>query len=292
MPLNQATLADGLVDRAHRACEPLHSLCYFAPEVDSELTGAGLRPGRMCYFASRSAAMGPVTAPVTTATFYNFNPTLVARHLPRAWTLATPDRVLSARLTGVDRALRRLLGDEVASAAEVAEAAELARAATEELDPAGRTLYAAHAALDWPDEPHLALWHAITLLREFRGDGHLAALLGAGLGGIEALLTHTATGRGFTVEAARTLRGWSDEQWQAATDRLVEDGTLTGAGTLTEQGQSLRAEVEAATDRMAAAPWLNLGQERTDRLVDLTKALSRIAVGNGAFPPGVFAAPR
>lgn len=292
MALNQAALADGLVARAYRACEPLHSLSYFAPEVDSALIEAGLRPGRMCYFASRSAPMGPVSPAVTAATFYNFNPTLVARHLPRAWTLATPDRILIARLTGVDHALRRLLGDEVTTSTEVAEAAVLARAATEDLDPAGRTLYAAHAGLEWPDQPHLALWHAITLLREFRGDGHLAALLGAGLGGIEALLTHTATGRGFTVEAARTLRGWSDEQWQAATERLVVAGLVTETGTLTAEGHSVRAAVEAATDRMAAAPWSNLGEERTARLMDLTRGLSRIAAGNGAFPPGVFATPR
>ncbi|HEV7194958.1 MAG TPA: hypothetical protein VGN19_03370, partial [Pedococcus sp.] len=203
--------------RMHRALESLHSLVYFAPEVEEELVAAGLRPGRMCYFASRSAPLGAVTAGVTAATFYNFNPELVARHIPRAWTLASPEQVISARLAGVDRAMRRLLGEALGTPA-VAEAAGLARAATVGLDPAGRPLYAGHAGLDWPEAPHLELWHAATLLREFRGDGHLAALLSSGLSGIEAIITHTATGRGFTVESAKLLRGWSDEQWEAAID--------------------------------------------------------------------------
>ncbi len=286
--MRPSTLPDGAIARAHRASEPLHSLVYFAPEADEQFTKAGLRPGRMGYFASRSAAMGPVAPAVTTATFYNFNPALVAKHLPRAWTLATPADVLAARFVVADLALRRLLGAELVDSAELAEAATLAREATVGLDPAGRPLYAAHADLQWPDEPHLVLWHAVTLLREYRGDGHLAALLAADLSGIEAILTHTATGRGFTEQAAKQLRGWSDEQWAAAVDGLRERGLADSAG-LSEAGRALRERIEADTDRMAAAPYTRLGAERTERLTELGKRLARVAVGNGAFPPGVFA---
>ena len=101
----------------------------------------------------------------------------------------------------------------VATSPEVAEAAELTRTAAAACDPAGRPLYAAHADLEWPVEPHLALWFGLTLLREFRGDGHIAATLSAGLTGLEALVTHTATGTGFTEPAAKATRGWSEEQW-------------------------------------------------------------------------------
>ena len=100
----------GVPGRAHRATEPLHAMIYFAPEAEQELTGIGLRPGRMGYFASRSAAMGAVSAGVVTATFYNFHPDLVARHIPRAWTLASPEAVIGARAAAVDKALHRLLG--------------------------------------------------------------------------------------------------------------------------------------------------------------------------------------
>jgi hypothetical protein len=282
-----ASVSTELAGRAHRATESLHALVYFCPEAEPTYTGIGLRPGRMGYFASRSAPMGAVTAGVTTATFYNFNPEIVARSIPRAWTFATPADILAARLTVADRALRRLLGDALGSP-EVAEAGELARAATAELAPEGRPLYAGHAGLPWPDEPHLVLWHAATLLREYRGDGHLMALQSAGLSGIESIVTHTATGRGFLEPTAKLLRGWSDEQWAAAVDRLRARGLMDG-DQLSAAGAALRERVEAETDRLDTAQWQRLGDERTARLIELGKGLSRIVVGNGAFPSGVFA---
>jgi hypothetical protein len=274
--------------RFKSAFDSLHALAYFAPEVDAALTGTGLRPGRMPYFAGRSAAMGAVGPEVVAATFYNFNPEVVARVLPRAWTLATPEQVLAARLDGVDRALTRLLGDHVKSD-EVAEAAELAREAAAGCTGEGRPLYAAHAGLDWPGEPHLVLWHAVTLIREYRGDGHIAALVLNGLSGLEALLTHVATGRGFAVDAAKLTRGWNDEQWAAAGAGLAGRGILDAGGGLTEAGATLRDRVEVATEAAAQGPWERLGAERTARLEELCRGLSRRVVEAGAFPDGVFA---
>jgi hypothetical protein len=283
-----AELPAGVAARANRAIDSLHAMLYFAPEADDELTKVGLRPGRMGYFASRSAAMGPVSAGVTTATFYNFNPTLVARHIPRAWGLASTEDILAARLRAADRALRRLLGDEGVRSPAVTAAAELARAATVGLSPQGRPLYAAHAELSWPDDPHLVLWHAVTLLREYRGDGHVAVLLGSGLSGLDALVTHTATGRGFTVQAAKATRGWSDEEWAGGEERLRAAGLLDDHG-LTADGAQLRESIERATDELAAAPWLRLGPDGTDRLIELGRALSRQLVASGAFSADVFA---
>lgn len=281
-------LANGadLAGKCHRALDTLHSMIYFAPEADETLSGIGLRPGRMTYFASRSAAMGPVGPGVVTATFYNFNSELVARHIPRAWTLASPEQIIAARLEAVDAALRRLLGDGVSSPA-VAEAAELAREASSACTPDGRPLYAAHAELDWPTEPHLVLWHAITLLREFRGDGHIAALITHALDGLSALITHTATGKGFVESAAKATRGWSDEQWSAAVERLRDRRILDDSG-LTEDGVALRAAIEAATDAAAVAPWPHLGEEKSLRLREIGKTLSKQAITNGAFPSSVF----
>lgn len=282
-------LPPGLAGRAHRALDLLHAFMYFVPEADEEMTAVGLRPGRMGYFASRSAPMGPVPAGVTTATFYNFNPEVVARHIPRAWGLASIPDILAARLRVADRALCRMLGHEAAQAPAVVEAAELARAATIGLPSTGRPLFAGHAELDWPAEPHLVLWHAVTLLREFRGDGHVAVLMVAGVNGLDALVTHTATGRGFTEQAAKATRGWSDEQWDAAVDRARERGLLDAAGELTEDGIQHRAQLEHATDELAAQPWQTLGVDGTERLVDLGKALSRQLVRAGALSSNVFA---
>ncbi len=278
-----------LSGRAHRATDSLHSMIYFAPEAEQRLVAAGLRPGRMCYFASRSAPMGQVSAGVTTATFVNFNPDLVARFIPRAWTLAPVEAILEARLAGADLALRRLLGERVDSP-EVRELADLTREATTALRPEGRPLYAAHAELAWPDEPHLVMWHAATLLRESRGDGHTMALAHAGLTGLESIVTHTATGRGFTEQAAKLLRGWSDEQWTAAVADLRQRGSDGRRPAQRVRCGDARAPIEAETDELSSAPWDHLGEERTERVVELGKELTRHIVGNGAFPAdGVFA---
>jgi hypothetical protein len=280
--------ATAIAGRAHRATETLHALVYFVPEAEQEYTAVGLRPGRIHYFASRAAAMGPVPAEVVAATFYNFNPALVAKYIPEAWTLAAPERILRARLDVVRNSYARLLpGHQYGPA--IGELAALLRGAASDLPLDGRPLFAAHAALPWPDEPALALWHGATLLREFRGDGHVAALMGAGLSGLDAIVTHTATGRGFVPEVARYLRGWSAEQWDEASSALADRGLMTGAA-LTPAGAALRAELEATTDRLDQAAWLRLGEERTQRVIELGKALSRAALSAGAIPPGIFAA--
>lgn len=283
-----AESAQAVAARAHRATDLLHSLVYFVPEGDEEYAAIGLKPGRMPYFASRSAPMGRVTAAVTTATFHNFKPALVAKFIPTAWSLAEPADILVARLRVADRALRRLLGDAALTAPELTELADLTRLATERLKPDGRPLFAAHADLDWPDEPHLVLWHAASLLREYRGDGHVAALNMAGLTGLEAIVTHVATGRGFNETAAKLLRGWSDDEWTAATDGLHARGFMDG-NSLTAAGLALRQHIEEDTDRLDVAAWMHLGADRTQRLIELGKQYTRLVVANGAFPAQMFA---
>ncbi|MBB3676286.1 SCO6745 family protein [Modestobacter versicolor] len=272
--------------RTHRRLEPLHSHVYFAPETEERLTAAGLRPGRMGYFAGRAAAMGAVGPGVVAATFYNFAPAVVARHLPRAWTLATPEQVLAARHDAARASLTRLLGDT--PEAEVAELAELLREACTALTPEGRPLYAAHAELPWPADPVLQVWHGTGLLREHRGDGHVAVLVRYRLSGLEALVSHTLTGRGFTRESAQLSRGWSDHEWAAATAALADRG-LVADGALTADGVALRAAVEQETDELSAAPFAQLGAERTERVAELAGALAGRLLAAGAFPPGVLA---
>jgi hypothetical protein len=283
-----ADMASSLVRSVHNATNSLHSLIYFAPETEHYLTGVGLRGNRMCYFAGRAAPMGAVGAGVVAATFYNFNPALVARSIPDAWQLAAPATVIEARYVAVDAALTRLLGEDVINSADMLTLAELAREAAAACAPEGRPLYAGNADLSWPDAPHLVMWHALTLLREHRGDGHIAALAYAGLSGIEAIVTHTKTGNGFLTEFAKSSRGWSEQEWTAAEAGLRARGLLDADGALTEAGQALRAQLETDTDRMAAAPWQRLGDERTEEVVRIAKAMSRAVAAAGAFP-AVFA---
>jgi len=274
-----------VVARTHRRLEPLHSHVYFAPETDEHLIAVGIRPGRMVYFAGRAAAMGAVGPGVVTATFGNFAPAIVARNVPRAWTLASPEQVVAARSAAARASLTRLLADPPAE--DVAELAGLLREACDGLTAEGRPLFAGHADLDWPEEPLLSLWHGATLLREHRGDGHVAVLLHAGLTGLEALITHSATGRGFTEPAAKATRGWKDEEWAAASAALAGRGLLDDAG-LTAEGEDLRAHIEVQTDALAADPWLSLGPGKTARVVELGKGLSRRIAESGAFGQGIF----
>jgi hypothetical protein len=134
-------LDPGVVGRAYRAVEPLHSQVYFAPEHDEYLTALGLEPGRMAYFAGRSAAMGAVAGGVVAATFFNFSPELIARHIPRAWGIAPPDNVVAARATAARASLTRLLGD-AAETPDIAELAGLLREACAALTPEDRPLFA------------------------------------------------------------------------------------------------------------------------------------------------------
>ena len=268
-----------LAREAWRLAEPLHAMIYFAPEVRERFAALGV-PASADYFASRGAALGPVGPTPVVATFYNFNPALVARALPAAWEIVTPAAALAARLDAADAALTRGLGDAVGSP-EVAEAAELARRAAESAGTyaSGRALFAAHATLDWPRAPHLVLWHAQTLLREFRGDGHLAALLVAGVSGLQSIILHAASGK---VDAGflRASRGWSAEQWADEADVLRKRGLLAG-DELSEQGRSLRDGMEADTDRLAAPAYQVLGADGAARLAELARPLSRTLVKAG-----------
>jgi hypothetical protein len=263
-----------------RTLEPYHGLVYFAPEATAAYEALGVI-GFDGYFASRAAPMGPVPADVVVATFFNFNPDVVRQAIPAAWQAAAPGRLVAARLEAADAALRRALGDRLADPG-VARAAELSRAAAEGCTPAGRPLYAAHATLPWPDPPHLALWHGVTLLREFRGDGHIACLVEAGLDGVDALVLHAASGE-VPRSALQTSRHWDDEAWEASVARLTARGLVEDDGRFTTAGAALRQQIEDRTDALALAPWVVLGVDGCDELRSLVRPLSKAIVESGTF---------
>ncbi|GAA2769053.1 SCO6745 family protein [Streptomyces indiaensis] len=268
----------------HTVLNSLHATHYFSPDLGRELGTVGVTDPRAVNFAVRAAAFGAVGAGAVTAAFYNYKHELVARYVPKVWETAAPAQVLAARLRAVDATLRRLLGDEALASAEMAEAARLALRAAEACSRAARPLYSAHADLPVPEEPHLAYWHAATLLREHRGDGHLAALMSAGLDGLEAMVTHTATGKGMSPRWVCATRGWSREEWNAASERLRERGLLDDSGDLNEQGVALRREIEEETDRLDRAPYAHLGPQGVARLAEVGGLFARAALGAGAFP--------
>jgi hypothetical protein len=273
--------------RAFRRAEPIHAMIYFTPYGRDAYGAVGIAHQRMAYFASRSAAMGPVPAETVVATFFNFNPALVHEAIPAAWDITSPTAVLAARLEAVDRSLRLAWGDGAAAAA-VREAAVLARRAAERAcsRPQGRPLFGGHAALPWPDAPHLVLWHAQTLLREYRGDGHVALLLTEGLDGLGALITHAATGS-ISAEALRSTRAWSEQEWATGIDRLREQGWLAEGAelALSAAGRLRRQSIEDRTDELACFPYEAIGADGCTRLAELAGPLSAaIAAADLGFP--------
>ncbi|MBW8486468.1 SCO6745 family protein [Actinomadura parmotrematis] len=263
--------------------EPVHALLYYAPEAFAEAAALGYAPEPRwpSYFPLRAAPLGAAAPERIGSAFYSFAPAMVRRHTEDAWRDATPQQVLDARARAMDAVYRRLLGDAVASP-DLAEAAALARRAAEAAPTAGRPLAAALAALPWPGEPHQVLWHAATLLREQRGDGHIAALLAAGLDPAESLVSFAAFGA--APEEVFAGRGWTEREWTEAGERLRSRGLLDAAGALTDEGRALRRDVEERTDALAAAPWEALGAEATDRLAGLLGPVWAAAVGSGLLP--------
>ncbi|GHA22434.1 hypothetical protein GCM10010329_52210 [Streptomyces spiroverticillatus] len=263
--------------------EPVHATVYYAAESfdAAERLGYAVDERWPAYFAYRAAPLGPVGPHLVNALFYSFSPHMVERYVTPAWRTAAPEQVLAARSEAVDRALRRLFGDRIDSP-ELREAAGLVRRAAEAADTAGRPLAAANAALPWPDAPHLVLWQAATVLREHRGDGHLAALQAHGIGPAEALVSHAAVGA--APRQVFDSRQWSGEEWDAARQRLVARGLLEADGTATDEGVRVRTAVEHLTDELALAPWSALTPDEVARLSDLLLPLVLDIVGTGLLP--------
>ena len=252
--------------------EPIVLTGYQAPELQTICKQLGLSEHRMSYYAVRAAALGPVAAEVVSATFYHHTVEMVSPAIPLAWSIASPERIVAARYEAVDGALRRLLPQQIESA-EITEAVELVREALMGCSIAGRPLFAAHAALPWPGEPHIALWHGLNLLREHRGDGHTIAVMAARL-----TPSQTAPMLIATTGEARDSRSWRwpDDIWNQAVAALQERGWLDDAGVLTDEGLAARTRIEDETDGLALGPWLQLGEERTHRLWTLLRDLLQV----------------
>ncbi len=274
----------GTARRLWALAEPFHALTYFAPECRDAAEQAGVRGFWAGYFAFRAAPLGVVGPRVVTAVFYNFAPAFVARRVPEVWSTVSPAEALELRLTGIDAAVRRVLGEDWPSSPEAAEAAELAAAAAAAVDPPGRPLAAGNTGVRVPEEPHLRLWQSLTTLREHRGDGHTVALAQREVDGITAHVLAAAAGRADRAWLLRA-RGWDDAAWEDATAGLGERRWMD-EGELTAEGLAMVAAIEADTDRLALPPWRALGDAGCDRLAGLLTPVRRAVVAAGHWPAG------
>jgi hypothetical protein len=304
--------------------EPVHVVTYFAPEARQAFEQAGLRGFWRGYFAGRTAPIGAVDAPIVIATFFNFAPSFVRRAVPAVWDLITPEEALRARETGAVAAIRQILQcpDGQPGPEPLRAAADLLLAVTEGLELAGRPLGGPNAGLPAPADPVARLWHAATVLREHRGDGHIAALVAADIDGCEALVLRLAVdaagagaagaggadaagaagaaSAGVADRSARpvlsrgriqAVRGWTDAEWDQAAERLRDRGWLDSGGRATAAGLAAHQAVEEATDLAAARPWARLGAARTAELAELLAPVAAACAATLPYPNPVGVPP-
>ncbi|MFI5719148.1 hypothetical protein [Nocardia sp. NPDC051750] len=262
--------------------EPLHALTYFSPEPLQALKTAGYRGFWMGYFAGRAAPLGPVGPEIVQALFYNFTIDRVAKALPSAWDFAPPAAALAAREQGATAALRRQFG-ELADHPDLATAAELASRAAAVAPLEGRALFAANRALPEPTDPVARLWHAATLLREHRGDGHIAALVAAGVGGRESHVLQ-ALAHGTARDIYTVSRDYGTEEWDNRLNGLRDKGWVDGDG-LSETGARIKDEIEARTDDLAASAYDTLTPAERNELVRVLRPLTHAVIAAGEIPP-------
>ena len=232
----------GLARRSWELYESVHAVVYFHPTALAAVASVGLRGFWRGYFAQRAAPLGAVGEGPVRASFFGFSVAMTGRALPAVWDLAPPEVVLEARRAGAGRAIAELVGGDVERLAD-----DLWAVAAR-LPCDGRVLAAANAALPRPEDPFQRLWLATTVLREHRGDGHVAALLTAGLTGLESLVLRGS----FDLERSvlQPARGWTDDEWTAAAEALTGRG-LVCDGRITDAGRALLDEVERVTDALA-----------------------------------------
>lgn len=250
-----------------RSIEAIHDVVYFAPDARERYEAIGLKGYWMGYVASRAAALGTPPPELVIATFHGFAPTMVRRALPDAWSMATRDDILTARF--------ELARDALAPALETADVAAIATELTAivgGLNLAGKPLAAAHAAVPQPDDDAGLLWWAATVIREYRGDCHLAVLTAAGLDGADS--NALAVAAGLAGDHQRKLRGWTEEEWDLAIGRLRTRGWVDADGAITEAGRAARTQLEDATDRVCDA---GLDREATARKIAVEAALLDLA---------------
>lgn len=261
--------------------EMVHTLHYFAPSVREAHAALGLDDVRMAYVASRSAPMGAVGPELVQATYYGFAPAFIAAAVPAAWERTTPEQVLATSLTSLGELLAELLTD---LHEEVVRAAELARELASSHPILARPLAAAWSAVPLDEDPHVALWQSLTVIRESRGDGHLACLVDAELDGAEChLIARGDHPRTRSILGA--MRGWTDAEWDAAVSRLQGRGLLDEAGAPTEAGRALHERIERRTDELAAPAWAAHGAQ-AEQLVETLLPIGR-AIASAGILPGI-----
>jgi hypothetical protein len=253
--------------------EPISLVNFFSPEPNESMAELGFTNYWDGYFAGRSAPLGRVPAEVVHAAFYNFADGEVARHIPRVWDTTTPEAAHAARERGCVAALRAILGDLVETSGFAGTAELLAKASTG-APTEGRVMYAGLRALPVPEEPVARLWHAANMLREHRGDGHIAALVSERIGGTEAHVLSALDLGIYPAESFGRIHHLPAARLAEVMDGLRDRGLLDASGRFTEAGRATKDRIESLTDALAEAPYEALAPAELDELIALLEPIS------------------
>jgi len=257
--------------------EPISLVNFFSPEPNESMAALGFDNYWDGYFAGRSAPLGRVPAEVVDAAFYSFAEGEVARHLPKVWERTTPEEAHAARERGCVAALRRILGD-LAETPGLARAADLLARAATSAPTEGRVMYAGLRALPVPEEPVARLWHAANMLREHRGDGHIAALVSERIGGTEAHVLSALDMGIYPAESFGRIHHLPKSRLAEVMDGLRARGILDASGRFTDAGRATKDRIESLTDALAEAPYEALEPAGLDELVAVLEPIaSRLA---------------
>ncbi len=226
--------------RLRDALEPIATQGWWSPQAGARLDALGVDflPG---YVWGRAAALGSPTASVVAATFGVFEPGLIAAVYEAGSALVPREDILAAREDGGTASVAA-----VADPDDCAAVADPLLAVLAELDGLGRPLFSAWRSLPVPTSPAGRLWRAAELVREHRGDGHLAALVAAGLTAVEANVL-TERWLGFGLGEYSATRGFGPPQLGAAVANLQARRWMDG-DDLTDRGRAARVRIEEVTD--------------------------------------------
>jgi len=268
--------------RMFELLEPICLVTFMADECNEEMAALGHRTYWDGYFASRAAPLGRVPAHVVDAAFYSFAEGEVARHIPSAWETIPPEASIAARLRGSTDSLRRILGDEMAGSPGLARAADLTTEAAVSAPANGRVMYAGMRTLEIPSDPVARLWHSATMLREHRCDGHIAALVGARIGGTEAHVLSALDMDIYPAESFGRIHHLPKKRLAEVMDGLRERGLVDADGRFTDAGRETKQRIEALTDELAASPYDALSPAELDELIAALEPITAALVATGS----------
>ena len=274
-------MTESTARRLFQLVEPIAVVTYMADEPTEAVMALGVGNMWDAYFAGRAAPLGRDVPPeVVHALFYNFADGEVARHIPHVWGKVTPNAANAAREEGSVAALRRILGG-IADSPGVARAGELLIKAGTSARMEGRSLYAAVRTLPVPTEPVARFWHGANLLREHRGDGHVAALITANIGGTEAHVLH-ALSENMPAEEFGRVSHLPKAQLAGVIDGMRARGIIGTDSWLTTAGRQIKERVESLTDELAAPAYDILDSNELDQLLEELRPLAAVLVAAGS----------